>query len=377
MNKLLLKPLLGLCLLLLTSVGSVSATASEYTHTVQRGDTLESIAWRYGLSVTALLDANDTVGRQTQLFAGRELNIPKTLDTTVKWGEPFLYEVQGVPGVWAESWGVIGYRFEVFQDYLQMANPNVAQLEAGMTILIPAGPRVIDLDGTETLADVAKRYDMSENALRQANPNIATSNRLIIPLIRDRNLVTAISESVVTETVPVETTQLAATAANNPTPMPPVQLTAQAIEMGWAPSVPTLPEVAGPSQPAPALPSGEHYAVPDEGKTIEIVAGGEALDVRWLEPIRVSQDHGNGTANIDMLLEFRGGEPMYQVYLNGDWAAISDPKLKEYPSGNVWNYVEFTLANVVCDNPTQLHAEMLTGDGQTGFVINTFADLCK
>ncbi len=117
-----------------------AATDQVITHTIKRGETLVSIARKYGVEVAALREVNGM--SSTKLYAGKKLTIrkevpenteiavkPKTPGKTVK---PYYYVVQEGDTLWA-----ISQRYGLTVDKIKKVN-NIKgnALRAGMRILI-------------------------------------------------------------------------------------------------------------------------------------------------------------------------------------------------------------------------------------------------
>ena len=67
----------GLGIALLVGAGSVPADpANDRVHTIARGDTLYSLARRYGVSVVALVSANKLASDRVPLRLGQRIVIP-------------------------------------------------------------------------------------------------------------------------------------------------------------------------------------------------------------------------------------------------------------------------------------------------------------
>ena len=104
-------------------------------YTVRQGETLSSIARRFGVSVATLAQANN-ITNPDLLFAGKRLNIP---GATTSAASGFTYIVR--PG---DTLSTLGWRFNVSVTSLMQANrlSSVNQLVRGQRLTIPiARPR--------------------------------------------------------------------------------------------------------------------------------------------------------------------------------------------------------------------------------------------
>jgi len=173
-----------LCLLLFLSLLAAPAPLAAAPdaqqaaiHVVQWGETLSGIAWRYGATTQAIMDANglayDTIyaGQQLVIPTGVGAPRPETAETAstyhaVQWGE----NLSGI----AESYGVT-------VTAVIQANrlPNANFIYAGQRLLIPerasAAPTTADVPDTyvvqpgDTLSGIAARFGLSEATLARLN----------------------------------------------------------------------------------------------------------------------------------------------------------------------------------------------------------------
>lgn len=155
--------------------GSNESDGDSYT--VQPGDTLESIAEQFGLELSQLIGANFKDGEAGQLSAGQELRIP--LGDNIN--GLILYTVQD-----GDTTDDIAFQFNLLLTDLLRANPQLVKnpLLPGSTIKIPQyaetpgkPPEFYKMKLGDTLAEIAKRYKLSAEDLRQANPHIEDINR--------------------------------------------------------------------------------------------------------------------------------------------------------------------------------------------------------
>ncbi len=116
------------------SVGSASAwTRCPSFITVQWGDTLSGIAARCGVTIAAIQAANPGLG--WWLYAGQLLYIPSIYNPAPTRGSTYVVQ-------WGDTLGTIAWRFGVtVADILavnpQISNPNL--IYAGQVIYLPAG----------------------------------------------------------------------------------------------------------------------------------------------------------------------------------------------------------------------------------------------
>ncbi|MBX2998144.1 MAG: LysM peptidoglycan-binding domain-containing protein [Caldilineaceae bacterium] len=179
-----------------TSPTPISATPYEYV--IQAGDTLLSIAQRFGVSADTIMQAN-TLRDANNLIQGQVLFIPgyqgSTTGTTAgraSSSTPAVHIVRAGETLFAiaQTYGVTAAELVTAN---QITNPN--QLQTGQRLIIPgvtaaeieAANRVIHVVAAgEGLNAIARRYNVSVNAIIEANnisnPNFLTvGQQLIIP----------------------------------------------------------------------------------------------------------------------------------------------------------------------------------------------------
>ncbi len=168
----------------------------EGRYTVQPGDTMFSIAQRFGVSLNALIAANPQIPNPNLIFPGDVLCVPGTappcrVPTSCPPGFQGRYTVQ--PG---DTMFSIAQRFGVSLDALIAANPQIPNpnLIFPCDVLCVPGPpsgRVpascppgfqgrYTVQPGDTMFTIAQRFGVSLDALIAANPHITNPN-LIFP----------------------------------------------------------------------------------------------------------------------------------------------------------------------------------------------------
>ena len=151
-----------------TTAGAVVA-GNFITVVVQEGDSLPVLVQRYGVSASAILNANPELRlNPSQMFPGDVIVIPIAATFTPSLSTPFFYTV--APGDTVLS---IAAKFEMASDTLILANPK-ASFAAGSTILVPAGPHVYVVKEGDTVEIIASRYVVTTDTIIRANPAINT-----------------------------------------------------------------------------------------------------------------------------------------------------------------------------------------------------------
>jgi LysM repeat protein len=190
---------LGLLLLLALPTASAAAQSGAAVHVVAAGETLRTIAARYGMTVDAIVAANNIVN-PNRILAGQRLTIPGSGGAAPSGGGG-THVVQA-----GENLFRIGLRYGLTVDQLLAANglSNPDQVYAGQMLTISGGngsaapttsaaPAPATSTSTthvvqagETLFRIALRYNVSLSALTTANQlgsanMIYAGQRLVIP----------------------------------------------------------------------------------------------------------------------------------------------------------------------------------------------------
>lgn len=162
-----------------------TATPAPVRYVIRRGDTLLSIARRYGTTVSALAAAN-RISNPARIFAGQTLIIPNSAASSTSSINPTAappaptavrnpattYVVQ--PG---DSLGAIAQKFGITTSVLAGANgiSNADRIFAGQVLTIPRAPRTYTVQAGDTLGTIAIRFGTTVSALRIAN-NLTNAN---------------------------------------------------------------------------------------------------------------------------------------------------------------------------------------------------------
>jgi len=160
---------------------------SSMTYVVRPGDTLNSIATKYGTNLVGLLELNPTLRLRT-LTEGMTICVPRVPQSPPCINGAYYIIKEG------DSFYNIAQRYSLPLNILLEANPeaNPYDLKVGQEICIPNVPAgcpfgtvVVIQEGTR-LSDILINYNLSLNELREANaefnPNIIVpGTELCIP----------------------------------------------------------------------------------------------------------------------------------------------------------------------------------------------------
>ncbi len=182
-------------LLRIPTTSGDTGTGGNVTYTVQRGDSLWSIASRYGISVNDLRSANSLTS--DTLSIGQVLIIPGVSngeeDNDNITGPPTTYTVQSGDSLWS-----IGNRFGVTVQQLRDANNLTSDvLSVGQVLTIPGVSGDEDtgdnngavfyytVERGDSLWSIARRFGVTVQEIRDANDlvsdTLSVGQSLIIP----------------------------------------------------------------------------------------------------------------------------------------------------------------------------------------------------
>lgn len=153
---------------------------SSMPYVVQPGDTLNSIATRFGTNLVGLLELNPTLRLRT-LTEGMSLCVPRVPERPPCINGAYYIIREG------ESFYSLARRYSLPLNLLLEANPNANpyDLKVGQEICIPNVPAgcpfgtpVTIAQGTR-LSDILIGYNLSLNELRESNPSF--NPNVIVP----------------------------------------------------------------------------------------------------------------------------------------------------------------------------------------------------
>lgn len=153
-------------------VGTVSAQQNQTTYIVQSGDNLRAIAVRYGTTWQALAEVNH-LANPNRIYPGQVLVIP-TSGTTVQ-----TYTVQRGDTLYSIALRY-GLTWRTLAEANHLANPNV--IHAGNVLVIPVGGTIVQptqyvVQLGDTLSRIALHFGISMWDIAHAN-DILNLNRI-------------------------------------------------------------------------------------------------------------------------------------------------------------------------------------------------------
>lgn len=153
-------------------------------YTVQSGDTMWSIARKFNVSLDALLAENNQITDADLLSIGWKIMIPAAMS---RGDMPVTYRVQSGDTLWS-----IARKYNISLEALIDANPQISDESAispGQMLQIPATPPMGERIGVnngalyfvksgDTFFHIAQRYALPATTLIKANPQIADKNHI-------------------------------------------------------------------------------------------------------------------------------------------------------------------------------------------------------
>jgi LysM repeat protein len=149
---------------------------------VARGDTLRSLANRFGSTVDSIVASNPGITNPNVIYEGQRLTIysgPSTPPPTTPppaSGQTY-YVVRG------DTLRIIASKFNTTVDAIlrvnpQITNPNV--IYVGQAITIPAQPTTYIVQRGDTLRIIANQYGTTVDAILALNPSIRNPNLIYV-----------------------------------------------------------------------------------------------------------------------------------------------------------------------------------------------------
>ncbi len=152
------------------------------TYVVARGDTLKSLATRFGTSMDILASSNG-IRNYNLIYEGQRLTVPSGNAVPDPAPAPGPQPGPAPAGTYVVQWGdtmrKIAARLNVSLSDLLAANPQIANpnlIFFGQLVNIPASASVYTVQRGDTLRIISARFGTSVDALLQLNPQIWNAN---------------------------------------------------------------------------------------------------------------------------------------------------------------------------------------------------------
>jgi peptidoglycan endopeptidase LytE len=150
------------------------------TYIVMRGDTLKSLANRFGTSIDVLVSLNKAITNINVIYEGQRLVVPSGsgVPSTPPPSSGQAYTVRR-----GDTLRIIAARFNTTVDAILKVNPQISNanlIYAGQVINLPAGVSTHVVQKGDTLRIIAARYGTSVEALLKLNPKITNANLIYV-----------------------------------------------------------------------------------------------------------------------------------------------------------------------------------------------------
>lgn len=150
------------------------------TYIVMRGDTLRSLANRFGTSIDVLVSLNKAITNINVIYEGQRLVVPSGsgVPTTPPPASGQTYTVRR-----GDTLRIIAARFNTTVDAILKVNPKITdpnRIYTGQVINLPTGLSTHVVQKGDTLRIIAARYGTSVEALLKLNPKITNANLIYI-----------------------------------------------------------------------------------------------------------------------------------------------------------------------------------------------------
>jgi peptidoglycan endopeptidase LytF len=149
---------------------------------VARGDTLRSLATRFGSTVDSIVASNPSITNPNVIYEGQRLTIysgpatPPPATPPPASGQTY-YAVKG------DTLRKIAAKFNTTVDAILRANPQITNpnvIYVGQAITIPAAPTTHVVQRGDTLRIIANKYGTTVDAILALNPKIKNPNLIYV-----------------------------------------------------------------------------------------------------------------------------------------------------------------------------------------------------
>ena len=148
---------------------------------VVRGDTLKSLANRFGSTVDSILASNPSITNANMIYEGQRLTIyaagPGNPPPPPPPSGQTYYVARG------DTLRKIAARFGTTVDVLIQMNPNISNpnvIYVGQAISVPAGASTYVVQSGDTLRKIAAKFGTTVDALLKLNPKISNPNVIYV-----------------------------------------------------------------------------------------------------------------------------------------------------------------------------------------------------
>jgi len=150
---------------------------------VARGDTLKSLAARFGSTVDSILASNPSITNANLIYEGQRLTIYATGPGNPPPSNPPPAGGQTYYVVKGDTLRKIAAKFNTTVDAILKVNPRISNpnlIYVGQAIIIPAQASTHIVQRGDTLRIIANKYGTTVDALLALNPNIRNANLIYV-----------------------------------------------------------------------------------------------------------------------------------------------------------------------------------------------------
>jgi LysM repeat protein len=151
-------------------------------YVVARGDTLKSIANRFGTTMSVLASLNG-INNLNLIYVGQRLTVPNDSAVPAPAPNPYPQPGPATGGTYIVQWGdtmrKIAAKMNVNVNDLIAANPQIANpnvIYFGQVVYLPASPSNYTVQRGDTMRIIATRYGTTVDYLLGLNPQIWNAN---------------------------------------------------------------------------------------------------------------------------------------------------------------------------------------------------------
>lgn len=148
---------------------------------VVHGDTLKSIANRFGTSVDTLLSLNKSITNVNRIYEGQRLVVPSGRGVPVP--PPTNPDGQLYYAQRGDTLRKIAAKFNTSVDAILKVNPQISNpnlIYVGQAISIPAGVSTYAVQRGDTLRIIASKFGTTMDSLLALNPSIKNPNLIYV-----------------------------------------------------------------------------------------------------------------------------------------------------------------------------------------------------
>jgi peptidoglycan endopeptidase LytE len=150
---------------------------------VARGDTLRSLATRFGSTVELIMANNPSITNANLIYEGQRLTIYSAGPSNPPPSTPPPASGQTYFVVRGDTLRIIAARFGTTVDAILRVNPQITNqnlIYVGQAISIPGAPTTYVVQRGDTLRIIANKYGTTVDALLALNPKITNQNLIYV-----------------------------------------------------------------------------------------------------------------------------------------------------------------------------------------------------